>query len=212
VSGSLIKSAGMATMNEPSRPGCRNSSQAGAAQPHIFIVQPGLMACGREVARLQPFEGVNVCGRDWVAGGRRRRALAVGPRPRGVKRNLVVALSVIGCVAWLAFAISGVAAASSPKSYKTRISFERSGSKIVGRLASPKAACLKKRLVYGVYSSPKFAGGNLGPVHSDGHGHFSLSLAAVPPGSWKVRVLTSPKTLSAHSSCAEASKATTLAI
>jgi hypothetical protein len=153
-----------------------------------------------------------VFGRDWVAGGRRRRAQGVEPRARGVKRNLVAALSVIGCVAWLAFASGGVAVASNPKSYKTRISFERSGSKIVGKLSSTNAACLRKRLVYGVYSSPKFAGGNLGPVHSEGHGHFALSLAAVPAGSWKVRILTSPKTLSAHSSCAEASKATTLTI
>jgi hypothetical protein len=119
---------------------------------------------------------------------------------------------VLGCVGWLAFAFSGVAAGSSPNRYKTRLSFDRSGSKLVGKLSSAKAACLKKRLVYGVYSSPNFAGGNLGPVHSDGHGHFALSLAAVPAGSWKVRVLTSPKTLSPHSSCAEASKATTLAI
>jgi hypothetical protein len=153
-----------------------------------------------------------VFGHDWVAGTRRRRAPGVEPRPRGVKRNLVVALSVIGCVGWLAFAISGVAAASNPKSYKTRISFERSGSNIVGKLSSSKAACLRKRLVYGVYSSPKYAGGNLGPVHSDGRGHFAFRLAAVPAGSWKVRILTSPKTLSAHSSCAEASKATTLTI
>jgi hypothetical protein len=153
-----------------------------------------------------------VFGHDWVADGRRRRAQGVEPRARGAKRNLVVAVSVIGCVGWLALANGGVAAASNPKSYKTRISFERSGSKIVGKLSSSKAACLRKRLVYGVYSSPKFAGGNLGPVHSDGHGHFALSLAAVPAGSWKVRILTSPKTLSAHSSCAGASKATTLTI
>jgi hypothetical protein len=153
-----------------------------------------------------------VFGHDWVAGGRRRRARGVEPRPRGVKRNLVVALSVIGCVGWLAFAISGVAAASSPKSYRTKISFKRSGSTLVGKLSSSKAACLKKRLVYGVYSSPNFAGGNLADVHTDGHGHFTLSLVAVPAGSWKVRILTSPKTLSAHHSCAEASKATTVTI
>jgi hypothetical protein len=150
--------------------------------------------------------------REWAAGGRRRRAQAVRPRPRGVKRNLVVALSVIGCVGWLAFAISSVAAASNRQSYQTRIGFKRSGSKIIGKLSSPKAACLAKRLVYGVYSSPKFAGGNLGPVHSDGHGHFALSLAAVPAGSWKVRILTSPRKLSARSSCGEASKATMLTI
>jgi hypothetical protein len=153
-----------------------------------------------------------VFGRDWVVGGRRRRAQGVEPRARWVKRNLVAALSVIGCVAWLVFASGGVAVASSPKSYKTRISFKRSGSKIVGKLSSTNAACLRKRLVYGVYSSPKFAGGNLGPVHSDRHGHFVLSLAAVAAGSWKVRILTSPKALTAHSSCAEASKATTLTI
>ena len=151
-------------------------------------------------------------GQDWVAGGGRRRVPAVEQRPRGLKRTLVVALSVIGCVGWLTFAISGVAAASHANSYKTRISFKRTGSKIVGKLSSSKAACLEKRLVYGVYSSPKFAGGNLGPVHSDRHGHFALSLAAVPAGTWKVRILTSPKVLSVHSSCAEASTATTLTI
>jgi hypothetical protein len=112
----------------------------------------------------------------------------------------------------LAFAISGAAAASNRKSYKTRISFKRSGSKIVGKLTSSKSACLKRRLVYGVYSSPNFAGGNLADVHTDGHGHFTLSLAAVPAGSWKVRILTSPKPLSAHSTCAEVSKATRLTI
>jgi len=58
----------------------------------------------------------------------------------------------------------------------------------------------------------KFAGGNLADVHSDRRGHFALSLAAVPAGSWKVTILTSPKSLSAHSSCAGASKATTLII
>ena len=151
-------------------------------------------------------------GHEWVAGGAPRRAHAVVPRQRGVKRNLVVALSVIGCVGWLAFAVSGVAVASNRQRYQTRIAFKRSGSKIVGNLSSPKAACLAKRLVYGVYSSPKFAGGNLGPVHSDGHGHFALSLAGVPAGSWEVRILTSPRKLSARSSCAEASKATTLTI
>jgi hypothetical protein len=119
---------------------------------------------------------------------------------------------VIGCFGWLAFAISGVAAASNAKSYKTTVSFKRSGSKIMGKLSSSKAACLNKRLVYGVYTSPKFAGGNLAAVHSDRHGHFALSLAAVPAGSWHVRILTSPKPLSAHSSCAGASKATTLTI
>jgi hypothetical protein len=119
---------------------------------------------------------------------------------------------VIGCVGWLTLAIGGVAAASNPKTYKTKISFKRSGSKIVGKLSSTKATCRKKRLVYGVYSSPKFAGGNLADVHSDGHGHFALSLAAVPSGSWKVRILTSPKPLSANRSCAGTSKATTLTI
>jgi hypothetical protein len=119
---------------------------------------------------------------------------------------------VIGCVGWLAFAVSGVAAASNSKSYKTKISFKRSGSKIVGKLSSAKAACLKKRLVYGVYSSPMFAGGNLAGVHSDGHGHFTLSLVGVPAGAWKVKILTSYKPLSAHSHCAGVSKATTLTI
>ena len=151
-------------------------------------------------------------GHDWVAAGGRRRAHGVEPRTRGVKRSVVVAVCVIGCVGWLAFAIGGVAAAANRKSYKTRISFNRSGSTIVGKLSSSKAACLSKRLVYGVYSSPQFAGGNLADVHSDRHGHFALSLAAVPAGSWKVKILTSPKPLSAHSSCAGASNATTLTI
>ena len=151
-------------------------------------------------------------GRDWVADGRRRGAQGVEPRSRGVKLSLGIALSVIGCVGLLAFAFGGVAAASNPKIYKTKISFKRSASKIVGKLSSSKATCLKKRLVYGVYSSPKFAGGNLADVHSDGRGHFTLSLAAVPTGSWKVRILTSPKALSAHSSCGGTSKATTLTI
>jgi hypothetical protein len=153
-----------------------------------------------------------VFGHDWVADGTRRRARGVAPRPRGVKRIVVVALSVAGCVGLLAFAFGGVAAASNPKIYKTKISFKRSGSKLVGKLSSSKATCLKNRLVYGVYSSPKFAGGNLPDVHSDGHGHFALSLAAVPTGSWKVRILTSPKRLGAHSSCAGTSKAMTLTI
>jgi hypothetical protein len=124
----------------------------------------------------------------------------------------VVALSVIACGGLLAFGFGGVAAASSPNAYKTKIGFQRSGSKIVGKLSSSNATCLKNRLVYGVYSSPKFAGGNLADVHSDGHGHFALSLAAVPAGSWKVRILTSPKRLSDNSSCAGTSKATMLTI
>ena len=127
-------------------------------------------------------------------------------------RNLLVALSVIGCVGLLAFAFGGVAVASSPSIYKTKISLKRSGSKIVGRLSSSKATCLSGRLVYGLYTSPKFAGGNLPDVHSNGHGHFALSLAAVPAGSWKVTILASPKPLSAGSSCAGASKATKLTI
>jgi hypothetical protein len=153
-----------------------------------------------------------VFGHDWVPGDGWRRPKRVEPRPRIAKRHLMVALSVIGCVWWLAFAISGVAAASNPKSYKTRIGFQRSGSKIVGQLGSPVAACLRGRLVYGVYSSPEFAGGNLPEVHTGRRGKFVLSLAAVPAGSWKVTILTSPKTLSGHRSCAEASKAKRLTL
>ncbi len=151
-------------------------------------------------------------GHGWVAGGRRRRAKGAVPRQRGAQRNLAVALAVIGCVGWLAFAFSGIAAASTHKTYKTKISFKRSGSKLVGKLSSSKATCLKKRLVYGVYSSPLFAGGNLADVHTDGHGHFTLSLAAVPAGTWKVRILTSAKPMGGHNTCGGSSKATTLTI
>jgi hypothetical protein len=151
-----------------------------------------------------------VFGHDWVlGGGRYRRMPAV---PRGAKRHVVVALSVIGCVWWLAFAASGVAAASNAKHYKTRISVGRSGSELVGKLRSSKAACRRGRLVYGVYSSPQFAGGNLPGVHTGAHGQFALSLAAVPSGSWKVTIFASPKKLSAHSSCSGASTTRTLTV
>src|ERR1700760_2044395 len=92
----------------------------------------------------------------------------------------------------LALACAGLAAAKAGKTYPTTSTIEMKTKTVVGKISSPKSACLKGRKVQGSWSAPG-AHALTEPATSDGSGKWTIDFEIAPGSKGRFGIDVAPK-------------------